>query len=282
MNSFRADLHMHSTCSDGTYTPKELLRHAKKSGLAAVSITDHDTVEAYREAEQSAQETGIEIVSGIELSTELNGTSVHILGYAFNWKHPAIQQLCSRHQTRREQRNKEILKLLGQHGMLITKEDLAAQSPQGKASVGRPHIAKALLAKGYVANIKEAFHHYIGENKRCYVPGEKIDLDTTVSTIRKAHGLAVIAHPHLIKEKEVLRSLLKKDFDGIECYYARFPKEQEARWHKIAQRKNWLVTGGSDFHGSVKPTIPIGCSWVPEETFRILQARYQEAMARDA
>lgn len=134
-----------------------------------------------------------------------------------------------------------------------------------------------MIKKGYVQSVQEAFHLYIGENKPCYAPGvSKYTVEKTIEKIHEAKGLAVIAHPHLIEDGKIVNALLSMPFDGIEGYYARFSPEQEERWIKVGKRKGWLITGGSDFHGEIKPNNPLGCSWVGEETFNVLYELFRK------
>lgn len=261
---FRADLHCHTLCSDGTMTPEQLLRLAKEIGLSGISITDHDTVEAYSQAPAIAKDLGILLGTGVEFSSVFQKMNVHVLGYDFDLKSPAIVKLCGRHQLRRRERNKAILDHLSRLGMSIAEEELLAL---GERTIGRPHIAKLMVDKGYVSSIKEAFNHYIGDGKPCYDPGEGVSTQETIEIIHQAKGKAFIAHPHLLEHARKIRELLKLPFDGIECYYAKFSSEQENRWVQIAKERGWLMSGGSDFHGSSKEYIQLGCSWVDEENF---------------
>jgi 3',5'-nucleoside bisphosphate phosphatase len=274
MNDFRADLHCHTTCSDGSETPEQVIQLAKQSGLSALSITDHDTIEAYKTAIPLAIEANIQLLTGVEFSTSLNEESVHILGYGFKVDHPAMTQLCLRHVERRKHRNLAVLERLTQHGLPLTYEEVveaaSSASHSKKGSIGRPHIAFAMIKKGYVNNLQEAFKKYIGEGCCCYVPGAFFTVDETIDTIHEAKGIAVIAHPHLIKNTALLNALLKKDFDGMECYYGRFLSSAHNRWLKIARHRNWLVTGGSDFHGEAKPNLNLGCSWIGAEPFQAI------------
>lgn len=276
---FRADLHCHSTYSDGSLSPQELLRLAKSNALKGLSITDHDTIEAYASAIPAAQEIGIELISGVEFSAMLNHVSVHILGYAFSLNNPALHLLCQRHKRRREDRNQAILEKLAAHGMSVTKEDiedcLSSLLPHEKCSIGRPHIAQVLVKKRYVETIYEAFGKYLGEGKPCYARGDPFTVEETIDVIHQAQGLAIIAHPHLIKNTHMVHQLLSMNFDGLEGHYALFLQHQQERWLKIGKEKKWLITGGSDFHGDIKPSIPLGCSWVGEETFCRLQDLYR-------
>lgn len=271
MNEFRADLHCHSTCSDGTLTPEELVRHAKEIGLAGLSITDHDTIATYPLALLVAKEIDLEMISGVEFSAVHKNTSIHILGYAFDLKSPAIHSLCERHRHRREERNQAILERLAEHRMPISEEEL-----ESEGTVGRPHIAQAMVKKGYVKTLVEAFKRFLGEGKPCHVRISHVTVEETIDVIHQGKGFAVIAHPHLMHNQKTLRELLEMNFDGIECFYGKFTPQDEQKWVDIAEKKGWLMTGGSDFHGELKPHIPLGCSWVGQETFQLLKSRFYE------
>lgn len=271
MPRFRADLHCHSTFSDGTLRPKELLEHAIERGLQGISITDHDTVDAYAEAIPLAEEMGLKIVPGAEFSCRHEGINVHILGYAFNLENPALQAFCAAHLTRRENRLKMMMEKLEEMGMPISIEGISLEG-----TIGRPHIAQAMINAGYVKDVREAFRKHLGDGKPCFVPTDSFSVEETIDIIHGAGGLAVIAHPHLIRYQKVLKHLLGLPFDGIECYYARFVPALEAKWVKIAKHKGWMMTGGSDFHGDIKPNNPLGCSWVDEETFQQLEEHWRK------
>jgi predicted metal-dependent phosphoesterase TrpH len=261
---FRADLHCHTTFSDGTMTPEELLRLAKEYGLSGISITDHDTIEAYTVAPAIAKQLGLLLGNGVEFSSLFQGLSIHILGYDFDLSSPAIHNLCDRHQLRRRARNKTILDKLSRLSMPIAEEELLAI---GERTLGRPHIAQLMIKKGYVSTIKEAFNLYIGDGRPCFEAGEGIASGETISIIHQGGGKAFVAHPHLLEHANKIKELLKLPFDGIECHYAKFPADQEKRWIRIAKEKGWMISGGSDFHGSVKDYIQLGCSWVDKESF---------------
>ena len=277
MNDFRADLHCHTTCSDGTVKPQDIIQIACDLGLQGLSITDHDTIEAYKEALPAAQAKQFPLISGVEFSAVHRNASIHILAYSFPLSSTGIQEFCQRHNQRREQRNRAILELLAFQGMPLSQEDFSPDlfSDKSQHSIGRPHIALAMMKKGYVSSIQKAFQEYIGEGKSCYVPGNAFSIEETLEIIHQAQGLAIIAHPHLIENVGILRDLLSMNFDGIEGYYARFPRNTHARWLKIGAHKGWIITGGSDFHGEIKPNLPLGSSWVNEETFLILQHHFQ-------
>lgn len=270
---FRADLHCHSTCSDGSLTPAELVKLAAEIGLQGLSITDHDTTEAYPSVIEEGKKLNVTVIPGVEFSCVHNNHSVHILAYAYALGDTPLQGLCQRHSLRRAKRNSAILQRLREDGMEISEADLEEQATSKKV-VGRPHIAKALLAKGYVTSLQDAFKRYIGEGQQCYVQGEQITVEETIEIIHASKGLAIIAHPHLVHEKGLIQELLGLPFDGMECYYGRYPANAHDRWLQLAKKKGWLATGGSDFHGAAKPTIPLGISWTPEETFKVLYNHY--------
>lgn len=271
MNDFRADLHCHSTCSDGSCSPEELVRLAKQIGLSALSITDHDTIDAYSKATPLCAELGIILLPGIEFSTMLKGVSVHILAYGFDVNNEELASFCALHVNRRRTRNQAILELLTANGMPLSEEDLISTIPIGEVAkkrvIGRPHIAQAMINKGYVTSIQDAFRKFIAEGQPYYVQGPSFSTEETIDLIHRIKGLAVIAHPHLIRKPAIVDTLLNLKFDGIECYYGRFQPKEHQRWLKIAEKKGWLVTGGSDFHGTVKPDLPLGSSWINQEKF---------------
>lgn len=267
--TFRADLHCHSVCSDGSDTPLELLIKAKEVGLSALSITDHDTIEAYTpEIFASAVSLGIRLLPGIELSTEWKDNTVHVLGYGFDLTSQPLLTFIEELQNRRNQRNRSILQKLEAKKMVVTEEELAALVTSGiKKTIGRPHIAELMVKKGYVKSFREAFDGYLREGACCYVSGFKFTPMDAIQVIREAKGKAVLAHPHFIKPGNFLTSLIALPFDGIECYYGTLLPHQETPWINIAKKRQWIATGGSDYHGALKPQISLGCSWVDEATF---------------
>lgn len=277
---FRADLHCHTTCSDGSLSPVEVVRLAYEKGLSGLSITDHDSIEAYQTAVPFAQELGITLLSGTELSTIHRNCSVHILAYGFALDSPIIQGFCADYNQRRLDRNRAILDLLTKHKMPLTEDEAYSMTTSGltrqRQTLGRPHIALAMVKKGYVKTIKEAFERFIGEGRPCYVRGNYLCAEEALNLIHQANAYAIIAHPQLISKGAIARDLLEMNFDGLEGYYGRLPLDQEEKWVRTGLRKGWLVTGGSDFHGEIKPIIPLGCSWVGKETFDILYKRFEE------
>lgn len=263
MNEFRADLHCHTTCSDGTLDPEAIVFHAKELGLSGLCITDHDSINAYITAIPAAKSAGLALGAGVEFSSVNEGLSVHLLGYDVDLESEALHSLCTRHVQRRKNRNQKILDKLKAKGIDIPYEELGGT----EHTIGRPHIATALISKGIVKSVQEAFNVWIGDGKPCFDPGEPISTDETIEIIHEAGGKAFIAHPHLYPNPKMAKKLLDKPIDGIECYYSKCPPNQEKRWVDVAKERGLLISGGSDFHGAIKPQIPLGCSWVSEEIF---------------
>jgi predicted metal-dependent phosphoesterase TrpH len=267
---FRADIHCHTHCSDGSDSPLTLLHLAQTVGLKGLSITDHDTIDAYTpEFFAEARRLDIEILAGIEISSELDDASVHILGYGFNLQDQGLKEFLLSMQKRRAERNRAILKKLSARGMGISEEELLSFATQ--RTIGRPHIAQLMVQKGYVQTMRDAFDFYLREGALCYASGIKYHPKEVIDQIHRAGGKAILAHPHFIKKGGFLRKLLSLPFDGIECYYSKLDKSLERPWLKLAKEKGWIATGGSDYHGEVKPHIPLGCSWVSEVVFQRLQ-----------
>jgi predicted metal-dependent phosphoesterase TrpH len=266
---FRADIHCHTNCSDGSEAPLELLRLAKEANLQGLSVTDHDTMDAYTPAFfKEAELLSLEILPGIEISSELDGSSVHILGYGYDLEDQGLKQFLISMQERRGERNRAILNKLSARGLQVTEEELRAHATE--RTIGRPHIAELMVKKGYVQTTRDAFEYYLKEGATCYATGIKYHPKEVIEEIHKAGGKAVLAHPHFIKKGSFLRKLLHLPFDGLECYYGKLAKALELPWLKMAQERGLIPTGGSDFHGKGRPYIPLGCSWVGEAIFKSL------------
>lgn len=253
-------------------SPQDLIILAKKSGLQGLCITDHDCVDAYEAAIPIAKKENILLGSGVEFSSSDLGTSVHILGYDFDLQNSDLKAFCKKHIERRRFRNQNILEKLAKHQMPLNVEELESESLRGRP-VGRPHIAEAMRQRGYVKTLQEAFDRFIGDGKPCFDPGISMTCDETIDIIHNAGGKAFIAHPHVIHERGKVEQLLQKPFDGIECYYSKTSKEGKKRWLSLAKAHRLLVSGGSDFHGDVKPSIPLGCSWVDRTQFDLIFQR---------
>jgi len=255
------DLHVHSNASDGTFTPKELVKYAEKKGLAAFALTDHDTIRGLYEAEEAAKEKQVELIPGIEISSEYKGGDIHILGLYIDYKRPAFSDALQEFVNARDRRNHRMAKMLSEYGFLVTMDEMRAAYPD--AVITRAHFAKILKAKGYVSSYKEAFEKLIGKNCPCYVPRTVIQPGDAIQLIRNVKGIAVLAHPLLYHlEIEELRKLVSylKDMglQGIEVFYSMNQEGDENQVGSLANEMGLLMTGGSDFHGSTKPHIDLG------------------------
>ncbi|SCA63423.1 5'-3' exoribonuclease [Chlamydiales bacterium SCGC AG-110-M15] len=275
---FRADLHCHSTCSDGTCSPKELVDMAVEAKLSALAITDHDNIDAFHIAKAHAEKMSLPLIPGVEISASHQDTNIHILGYAYDSSSPILKDFCDERREKRLERFLNYIRLLQKEGLDFSVEEalqmVEESESEGQRSWGRAHIAQVMLEKGFVTSIKQAFDVYIGDKSRCYIGAQYPSVEEAIKLIHDSGGLAVLAHPHFIKRDRIVREVLEMNFDGLECFYARIPREQEEKWCRIAEKKSWIATGGSDFHGSVKPHIFLGASWVNEEIFQKLHQHY--------
>ena len=253
------DLHVHTTASDGTMSPKQLVRYAKQKGLVALGITDHDTISGIKEAQIEGNLLGIEVIPGIEISTEYDG-EMHILGYYIK-ETSQFKKKLNEIRDKREIRNVKIISKLSNIGINISLGEVE-EVAKGE-SIGRPHIAMVLMRKGYVDSIRTSFNKYIGKGKIAYVDREKVDVEEGIKLILEAGGLPVLAHPKYLNlsgaELDILLGKLKNyGLIGIEAYYSMNTKDETGLYLRLAIKHGLAVTGGTDFHGSNKPEIDIG------------------------
>jgi len=254
------DLHTHTTASDGTLSPKELVEHAYGSGLTAVAITDHDTIGGIEEALSQGKKIGLEVVPGVEISVDFHG-EMHILGYFINLESPVLQETLEQLREYRKERNPQIIRKLNDLGFTITLEEVK-EVARG-AVIGRPHIAKVLLDKGYVQSLDQAFGEYLATGRPAYVKKEKLTPQEAIAAIVSSGGLPVLAHPkYLGLTREELHALLFSltgvGLKGIEAYYTTHSSAETQFYLALAEQHGLAVTGGSDFHGSNKPDIELG------------------------
>lgn len=274
------DLHVHSTCSDGTLSPTELVDYAIQKGLSAFALTDHDCVEGLDTILSYAKSlpNAPEIIPGIELSTDENGQEVHMVGLFIDHHNPEFNQYLQEFIASRTTRNKKMCHLLQEHGMNITYEELEAEFPG--AVLTRAHYAKLLLKHGYVKSIKEAFERFLGDHCPCYVSREKITPVMAIDLIKKAGGLAILAHPILYHMSDarldaLVQKLKEAGLTGIEAIYSTYSPAEERQIRKLAAKYDLLLSGGSDFHGENKPGLDLGTGYgklyVPEEVLLALK-----------
>lgn len=247
-----ADLHSHTTASDGTQSPRDNVKMAWDAGLGAIAITDHDTVSGVAEALAAGSDLGIIVVPGVEISTVAGGQDIHILGYYVDIQDELfLSRLASLRETR-DVRNEMIIARLQELGLHITMEEVLKEVANIKRkgdTVGRPHIAAVLLNKGYVSSIKEAFDRYLATGAAAYANPPRIEPATAIAWIHDAGGAAVLAHPGIYHDETLVESITTQGLDGIEVYHADHSSEDEARYLLLAERKGLLMTAGSDFHG---------------------------------
>jgi predicted metal-dependent phosphoesterase TrpH len=261
------DLHIHSTASDGSLAPSDIIRLAQKLNLGAIAITDHDSLDGSRQAVKAGIPAALKFVSGVEISAAHppffpGAGSFHILGYGLRLDDAALNQLLDKLRRARKNRNPEILERLKKLGFSLSLHEVQRQVGDGQ--IGRPHIAHAMLAKGFVQSIDEAFDNFLGTNKPAYVDKYRIDCACAIQTIRAAGGIPVLAHPSLLNidsanEMEHLIGNLKDiGIGGIEVYYPEHTPQQTQQYAELAARYELLMTGGTDFHGSIMPDIKMG------------------------
>ncbi len=244
------DLHIHTTYSDGSFTPREVVMYAKYKNISTISITDHDTVDGNEEAIDAGKEFGLEVIPGVEISVCCGEREIHLLGYFVDYKSESLKIKLEKLRNSKKIRNPLIVKKLKKFGIHIDLEKLKRKL--NTENICRPHIAKEMVKLGYVKDVKEAFDRYLKVGKPAYVPKEKIDIEEAINLVKECGGLSVLAHPTTIKlgtyEKyyKFLKYLKDLGLDGVEVYYNGYENNMIKN---IAENLNLLKTAGSDFHG---------------------------------
>jgi predicted metal-dependent phosphoesterase TrpH len=268
------DLHLHTFFSDGTSSPEEMVSSGLNEGLCAVAITDHDTVSGLDRAIRAAEAAGIEIVPGIELSSELGNTEIHILGYLIDHNDPRLLKELNDLRLRRRERAHNIVAKLNAIGVGIRMQSVLDVAAEGVIS--RLHIAKVLHKEGYAGSIGEAFQKYIGDNGPAYALGFRLSPQEAIKIIKAAGGIPVLAHPYSLRNDELVLELISFGIMGIEAYYPEHSQGETNFYLNLAYERKLLVTGGSDCHGDAKPQVHAGSVKVPYE----LLERIKEAKER--
>ena len=278
------DLHVHSNKSDGTCSPSELVDLAIQKGLSAFALTDHDTTAGLDEAIEYAKSRDIEVVPGIEFSTEYQGRDIHVLGLAIDYKAPVFADRLQAFVDSRIGRNRKMCRNLTEAGIDISYEKLMAAYPG--AVITRAHYARYLLDHGYVKSLPEAFERYVGDHCPYFVPREKVTPVQAVQLIRQAKGIPVLAHPtlyHMGKDalQKLVSSLTEAGLVGLEAVYSTYSAGEEREMRQLALRNGLLISGGSDFHGSNKPGLELATGYhgklvIPYDIWERLKEKRRE------
>ena len=277
------DLHIHSTHSDGTLTPAQLIAEAKHLGLSAVALTDHNTVSGLPDFIAEAERVGITAVPGVELSTVWGGREIHLLGLFIPEEHfPAITSLMQDYRARKAQSNRDLVARLCGGGYAMDYAEVEHKNPGG--NINRALIAKELMEKGYVSSVKEAFDTLLGEGMGYYIPPERLDFFHAIHFLRSIHTLPVWAHPLQYMDEDTVRAILPTAVEaglvGMEVQHSSYDGETIARAKSLADEFGLLYSGGSDFHGAVKPDVKLGVGSrsgeapnIPDEYYEKLRER---------
>ncbi len=264
MDNKIVDLHTHTTESDGSFSPEELILEAKRVGLSAIAITDHDSISGIKKAAPIAAEHEIELIPGVELSSDYNGKEVHVVGLFIDIEDEYFLSKIQEFKENRDNRNAIMIKNLQKEGFSITMEELLAENPD--CVITRANIARFLYEHGMIPSIQTAFEKYIGDNCKCYVNRFKITPMEAVQLIKKAGGTAILAHPLLYHMSDATLQKLVDEMkaaglDGIEAIYCTYTPSEERQMKQFAQENGLLISGGSDFHGTTKPKLNLATGY---------------------
>lgn len=267
-----ADLHLHTNHSDGTRTPKEVIDLAVSLDLRIIAISDHDNLGAFFEISHYAEENGVMLIPATELSCEVDRVDIHVLAYGFDPTDEAIGAALERFREVRTTRGHRMVEKLIQLGYPVRSERVAELAAGG--SMGRPHVARALVEVGAVSSIDEAFQRLLTPGRPAYVPKARFQIADAVRIIRAAGGVTSVAHPSIYPDHaRVVRRILEQGVDGVEVYHPQVDEESRAHYLRVAKELGKFVTGGSDDHGAAKTEETIGTIRVPEETLRPMLER---------
>ncbi|MFD1426775.1 putative metal-dependent phosphoesterase TrpH [Kroppenstedtia sanguinis] len=275
----RLDLHVHTTASDGMFSPVEVVKRAKAKGLLGIAITDHDTVAGVEEARQCGEESGLVVIPGVEISTVANGQDIHVLGYFVDLTDESFQERLQEQREARKRRNHQLLDRLTNLGIQITMEEVEARKPD-KVNIGRPHIAEVLVEKGVVQNMNEAFAKYLGKDGAAYVTTPRISPEEALILIRQAGGVPVLAHPGLYDDDELVWKLAQNDLAGIEVNHPDHDEKMRIRYREMVRQCGLLATAGSDFHGERQGSMyhaDLGTCTTDRETVNALEKAARSA-----
>ena len=250
-----ADLHLHTNFSDGSMLPEELVMEARLAGLTAIAITDHDILDGIEPALLAGQEHGIEVIPGVELSAEANGEEVHILGFCMDWQERRFRERLQEFRESRRVRAMRMVDKLNQLGLAIDYDDVLKHTDF--TSVGRPHVAAALVARGHVFSISEAFNRFLGDDGPAYMPKHKLSLAEAIAIILDVGGVPILAHPGALQQNSV-SELMSLGLMGLEALHPHHTVQISNYYRDFAEEQNLLITGGSDCHGRAKDRMTLG------------------------
>ncbi len=268
----RADLHLHSTASDGRFSPREVVRRAHGAGLEAIALTDHDTISGLAAAGREARRLGIGFVPGCEISVEHQGIDVHLLAYFVDPESPRLRSLLEGlHQTRRERIGRMVERLVGL-GLPLRPADVWAEAGRA-SSVGRLHVARALVTRGLVRSVGQVFRDYLGDGGPAYVPKATPSSEEILSLVWSTGGVPVVAHPGLYHVEDPEAFFASWELGGIEVGHPSHTPEMRLLLERWARDRNLAITGGSDWHGQEEEDAYIGCEWVSSDVIADLRRR---------
>ncbi len=266
-----ADLHLHTYFSDGTFSPEELVARARAENLSAVALTDHDTVEGCARMGEACDANGLEFVPGAELTAEHHDREVHILGYWLDTRSPSLLSRLAGFQAVRTNRIRDMVHRLNQRGIPLQAEEVFSLA--NCHSPGRPHVARALVARGFCRDYDDAFARYLKKGRPAWVPKARMDVRTTIDLIHAAGGVAVLAHPGLYHADFIIPELAAEGLDGLECWHTKHFGAAPAYYERLAGELGLVATGGSDCHGLSKGEPLVGTIRVPYQQVTSLKAR---------
>jgi predicted metal-dependent phosphoesterase TrpH len=264
------DLHCHSTASDGILTPAELVTYASERGVSTIGLTDHDSTNGVAEAMAISAELGVTVIPGVELSSEIEGLQAHILGYFIDPASASLQREFAWMNRARRERIGRIVQNLNVAGIPIEAEDVFEEA--GDGTIGRPHVARVLIANGYAESVSDAFAKYLTRGKPGYAVSEKITPEGAIIAINRAGGVAVLAHPWSTKDPAgAVARLAPAGLSGLECYYGEYAPDVRDGLAELARSYDLIPTGGSDFHGPGVKSVDLGAVTVPPESVDALR-----------
>jgi hypothetical protein len=266
-----ADLHLHTRYSDGTFTPYELVEHAARLGFAAIAVTDHDTLDGIPEALAAGLELGVEVIPGVEVTSRVGTQELHLLAYLFgdSWRDASLRKVLDHATLVRRRRVEQFVSKLNELGVALTIEDVYACSDCG--TVGRPHVARALLKRGHVSSVDEAFTRFLKRGKPAFVERYRMEAAEAIGHVKRAGGLAVIAHPGLNNLDDRIREMIDQGMNGIEVWHSRHSPAQVKHYLQMTESLGVCATGGSDCHGSARDGMLFGKVQLPYERVEALK-----------